>query len=123
MYFSTFTPRNFPARVILTSTTYASSLSKILDSTAADVVEAYLVTRAALELAPYLGKETPVWAAQRTLVETLQGIPRGQVPDRAEWCAQRVEDALGFAAGRFFVEETFGGDSKDKGTRVITGTY
>ena len=120
MYFSTFTPRNFPTRVILTSTTYAESLSDILDTTEADVIEAYLTSRAALELAPYLGSETSVWRAQRSLTELLQGIPRGQVPDRSEWCAQRVESAMGFAAGRFFVQKTFGGDSKEVGTRVIT---
>ena len=28
---------------------------------------------------------------------------------------------MGFAAGRFFVEETFGGKSKEKGTKVIMG--
>lgn len=120
MYFSTFTPRNFPTRVILTSTTYAESLSRILETSEVDVIEAYLTTRAALELAPYLGMETPVWQAQRRLTEVLQGIPRGQVPDRGEWCAQRVESAMGFAAGRFFVQETFGGDSREKGTKVIT---
>ncbi|KAI5123330.1 hypothetical protein M0805_001755 [Coniferiporia weirii] len=120
MYFSTFTPRNFPERVILTSTTYASSLAYILDTTGADVIEAYLVTRAALSLAPYLSHDTGVWRVKRTLEETLQGIPKGQVPDRSDWCVQRVEDALGFAAGRFFVQETFGGDSKEKGTKVIT---
>ncbi|KAH8116927.1 endothelin-converting enzyme 1 [Phellopilus nigrolimitatus] len=120
MYFSTFTPRNFPDRVILTSTTYATSLSDILSTTSSDVVEAYLVTRAALALAPFLGHDTEVWKADRALGETLQGIKKGQVPDRADWCVQRVEDAMGFAAGRFFVQESFGGDSKEKGTKVIT---
>lgn len=61
-----------------------------------------------------------MWKAHRTLQEKLQGIKKGQVPDRTEWCIQRVEDTLGFAAGRFFVEEAFPGDSKKKGTKVIT---
>lgn len=121
MYFSTFTPRAFPTRVIVTSKTYASSLSSILSSTSRDVIEAYLVTRAALALAPYLGKDTEVWQAKRNLDETLQGIKKGQVPERSDWCVQRVEEALGFASGRFFVGETFGGDSRVKGTKVITG--
>ncbi|EJD02334.1 endothelin-converting enzyme 1 [Fomitiporia mediterranea MF3/22] len=119
-YFSTFTPRNFPTRVILTSTTYAKSLSEILSSTDADTVEAYLVTRASLDLAPFLGYDTEVWKANRALREVLQGIKKGSLPDRSEWCVQRVEDALGFSAGRFFVEQAFGGDSKAKGTKVIT---
>ena len=121
MYFSTFTPRAFPTRVIVTSKTYASSLSSILSDTPREIVEAYLVTRAALSLAPYLGQNTEVWQANRALEETLQGIKKGQVPDRSDWCVQRVENALGFSAGRFFVQEVFGGDSKAKGTKVITG--
>lgn len=121
MYFSTFTPRAFPTRVIVTSKTYASSLSSILSSTSRDVIEAYLVTRAGLALAPYLGKDTEVWQAKRSLDEALQGIKKGQVPERSDWCVQRVEEALGFASGRFFVGETFGGDSRVKGTKVITG--
>lgn len=120
-YFSTFTPRNFPERVILTSTTYADSLSEILSTTSRDVIEGYLVTRAALSLYSSLGYDTEVWKAIRALQENLQGIKKGQVPDRSEWCAQRVENTLGFAAGRFFVEEAFPGDSKKKGTKVITG--
>lgn len=120
-YFSTFTPRNFPTRVILTSPTYAESLSSILSSTNADTLEAYLVTRAALALAPVLGAESAVWKAERGLREKLQGIKKGAVPERSEWCVGQVEDAMGFAAGRFFVKEAFGGDSKSKGTKVITG--
>lgn len=53
----------------------------------------------------------------------MQGIKKGAVPQREEWCVQRVEDALGFAAGRFFVQAAFGGDSKAKGTKVIRGMW
>ena len=45
----------------------------------------------------------------------------GVVGDRSEWCIGQVEETLGFAAGRFFVNATFGGDSREKGTKVITG--
>ncbi len=123
MYISTFVPRSFPSTVIVTSTTYAASLSTILSETEDEVVEAYLVTRAALSLASFLTTDSDVWKAQRALVESLQGIKKGQVPDRSDWCVQLVENSMGFAAGRFFVQETFGGDSKEQGTRVITGKY
>ena len=33
----------------------------------------------------------------------------------------QVEETLGFAAGRYFANEVFGGDSRVKGTKVITG--
>ncbi|KAF8969921.1 hypothetical protein BDZ97DRAFT_1793392 [Flammula alnicola] len=119
-YFSTFTPRNYPDRVIMTYPAFVVSLANILDDTPSDVIEAYLVTRAALALSPFLGMNTEAWQAQRSLLEALSGIKKGAVGDRGEYCIGQVEDALGFAAGRYFVNETFGGDSREKGTKVIT---
>ena len=54
-------------------------------------------------------------------MEALTGIKKGAVGDRAEYCVGQVEKRLGFAAGRFFVNETFGGESREKGTLVIKG--
>lgn len=100
---------------------YIRSLASILNDTDTDVLEAYLISRAALSLAPRLGMSTESWKATRTLQEVLQGIKPGAIGDRAEYCVNSVDQALGFAAGRFFVNETFAGDSKEKGTKVITG--
>ncbi|KAK7449695.1 hypothetical protein VKT23_013168 [Stygiomarasmius scandens] len=119
-YFATFTPRNHPDRIIMTYPSYATSLSDILDRTSSDVIETYLVIRAALTLSPYLGMSTDAWRAQRTLYETLSGIKKGAVGDRAEYCVGQVEEKMGFAAGRYFVNETFAGESREKGTKVIT---
>lgn len=121
-YFASFTSlRSFPERVIVTYPAYVGSLSDILNSTSADVLEAYLVVRAALTLSPYLGTSTEAWQAQRTLLETLSGIKKGAIGDRAEYCVGQVESTLGFASGRYFANQTFGGESREKGTRVITG--
>ena len=118
-YFTAFAPRNYPQKVIVTSIDYAKKLGKILDDTPEQVIEAYLVTRAALELSPHLGLETEAWKAQRRLVEALEGIKKDAVGDRGEYCVERVEEAMGFAAGRYFANETFGGDSREKGEKVI----
>ena len=122
-YFSTFAPRTYPSRVILTSTTYPASLSKILNETSHATKQAYLETRAALELSGHLGMGTEAWKATRSLEERLRGIKPGAVGDRAEYCVGQVEAAMGFAAGRYFVEEVFGGASREKGTKVITGEF
>jgi len=100
---------------------YSRSLASILNETDVDIIEAYLVSRAALSLAPRLGTSTESWKATRALQEVLQGIKPGAIGDRAEYCVNSVDQALGFATGRFFVNETFAGDSKAKGTKVITG--
>lgn len=119
-YFATFTPRNYPNEVVVTYPAYPRSLTSILNKTKTDVLEAYLVTRAALILAPQLGTSTESWKAVRHLQEVLQGIKPGAISDRAEYCVNSVDQALGFATGRYFVNETFAGDSKEKGTKVIT---
>lgn len=118
-YFTAFAPRNYPQKIIVTSYDYAKKLGKILDETSSQIIEAYLVSRAALQLSPHLGLETEAWKAQRALVEALQGIKKGAVGDRGEYCVEKVEQAMGFAAGRYFVNETFGGDSRQKGEKVI----
>nr|GAT59620.1 endothelin-converting enzyme 1 [Mycena chlorophos] len=119
-YFAAFTTRTFPEHVIVTSPAYVEALSQLLNETESSTVEAYLVIRAALTLSPNLGMATEAWAAQRTLLETLTGIKKGAVGDRAEYCVGKVESTLGFAAGRYFVNATFGGDSREKGTKIIT---
>ncbi|KAF8630417.1 hypothetical protein AX15_002968 [Amanita polypyramis BW_CC] len=118
-YFATFAARHYPDKVILTYPSYPVSLSEILDETASEVIEAYLIVQASLNLSPYLGMSTEPWKAQRNLLEALTGIKKGAVGDRAEYCVGQVEQKLGFAAGRYFVNETFGGESKEKGTKVI----
>jgi hypothetical protein len=55
------------------------------------------------------------------LIEFLTGIKKGAVGDRAEYCISKAEETLGFAVGRYFVNETFGGRSREEGTTIITG--
>ncbi|KAG1898659.1 peptidase M13, N-terminal domain-containing protein, partial [Suillus fuscotomentosus] len=112
-YFSTFTPRT---RVVITYKPYPNSLSEILKKTPADVIEAYLVVRASLEYAPNLGRTTEAWKAVRTLQETLYGLKPGVFGERSQFCMTRVDVALGFGTGRYFVNQTFPGESREKAT-------
>ncbi|KAG8919503.1 hypothetical protein FRC02_001598 [Tulasnella sp. 418] len=121
-YLSSFAPRNFPHKVIVSYPPYLGSLSDILNSTSAEVLEAYFVSRAGLSLADSLGMTTEVWKASRHLDELLRGLKKGAVEDRQDFCLRRVESALGFASGRFFVERTFSGDSREKAAKVIDDT-
>ncbi|KAI0341783.1 Metalloprotease [Trametopsis cervina] len=119
-FFAAFTPRNFPSRVILSSTTYPAALSSILEETDRKVLLAYLETRVLLELSRYLGYSTDAWRAARSLEEYLRGIKPGAIGDRADVCLGNIEEYLGFAIGRYFVQEAFGGESREKATKVIT---
>jgi endothelin-converting enzyme len=96
-YLATFAPRAFPTRVIVTYPPYVASLSHILDSSESEVVEAYLIARVALSVSPLLGQETDVWKVVRELKEVLNGLKKGAVPDRAEYCAGQVSNTMGYA--------------------------
>lgn len=115
-YVSSFAPRNFPNRVIVTYPPYPRKLEHLLETTSSEVVQAYLITRVGLDLAGNLGPGTQPWQIVRELVEVLNGLKKGTVPDRAEWCLSKVEEALGFASGRFYVKELFNGRSPPIGT-------
>ncbi|KAG9318324.1 Metalloprotease [Chiua virens] len=119
-YFATFTPRFFPSRVIITYKPYPSSLSRILERTSSDVIEAYLVVRAALKYAPNLGASTKAWKAVRQLQEVLNGLRPGAVGERSEFCMRKVESAMGFATGRYFVNATFPSESQERATGIIS---
>ncbi|KAI0035727.1 metalloprotease [Vararia minispora EC-137] len=118
-YFAAFNPRNYPEEVIVTYPPFVTDLGRLLNDTDDEVLEGYFVARAALSLSSRLSMKTEEWKAVRGLQEVLQGIKPGAVGDRAEYCVNQVDSALGFAAGRFFVNETFGGDSRDKGIHII----
>lgn len=107
--------------VIVSYPPYIESLSSLLRETSAETLESYLVTRVAPRLGDYLSSQTEVWRAKRELDELLDGLKRGAVGWREDFCLKRVEGALGFASGRFFVWKVFGGESRAKVTRVVEG--
>lgn len=75
--------------------------------------------RASLEYAPNLGRTTEAWKAVRTLQETLYGLKPGVFGERSQFCMTKVDVALGFGTGRYFVNQTFPGESREKATQVI----
>ncbi|EIN07767.1 Metalloprotease [Punctularia strigosozonata HHB-11173 SS5] len=119
-YFASMTPRAYLGLVIVTYPAYPAKVAAILAETKGEVVAAYFVARAARALSPHLGHGTVPWKVTRELAEVLQGIKKGAVADRSEWCISKVESALGFALGRYFVNETFTGDLREKVTKVVT---
>jgi endothelin-converting enzyme len=120
-YFAASALQNVPQWLIVTSPAYISSLQKIIKEEKQDVLEAYLVSRAAFTFAPYLGRKTNVWRAYRSLDAFLRGTKFTVVEDRAQYCVGDVESALGFAIGRYFSNITFGEDAQRESTKIIAG--
>jgi endothelin-converting enzyme len=107
-FVSSFAPRNFPGKVIVTYPPYFGNLEGLVESTSAEVLQAYFVSQAALQLAPFLGLDTELWKAVTEFNQALNGIKKGTPVDREKWCLARIQEGLGFMAGRFFVNEVFG---------------
>jgi endothelin-converting enzyme len=107
-FVSSFAPRNFPEKVIVTYPSYFENLEALIERTPAEVLQAYFVSQAALQLAPFLGLNTELWGTVSEFNQVLNGIKKGTPIDREKWCLARVQEGLGFMAGRFFVNEVFG---------------
>ncbi|KXN93377.1 Endothelin-converting enzyme 1, partial [Leucoagaricus sp. SymC.cos] len=119
-YFSAaFNTSSPPDRVVVVSPAYYTALSQTLDGTPDQVIESYLVLQAGLTLAPFLGMGTDAWQVQQNLSTALSGTEAGAVGDRGKYCVGQVVNNFGYAAGRYFVNETFTGDSRQKVTKMI----
>ncbi|GAA5916762.1 hypothetical protein JCM8208_001681 [Rhodotorula glutinis] len=119
-YFASFTPRpRFPDPVIVRAPTYMGNLSALLEHTAPDVLEAYFVVQASQQLAPLLGAKQPLHKTVLALSNRLKGLPADVSPPRDDTCLNEVVSAFGFSVGRYFVDEAFGGDSKEYAEEVI----
>jgi endothelin-converting enzyme len=120
-YVSTFAPRNFPEKIVVTHPPYIASVRDILISTPDHVLSGYFVTRIALSYSKFLGPATPIRTATRKLQVTLQGLKQGVPEDRQMFCQSYADElqGLGLLGGKEFVERTFAGDSKVKAESVI----
>lgn len=120
-YVSTFNPRNFPNKLIVTHPPYIASVKKILAQTPDYVISAYFVTRMSLAYSSMLGPSTAIKSATRVLQEVLQGLKPGTPEDRQKYCLKYVDalEGLGYIGGKEFIDRKFGGDSKLKAEGVI----
>lgn len=122
-YVSSFAPRNFPEKVIVSHLPYLHALDRLLAATPEHVISAYFATRAAMTYSTYLAPSAPIRRATRRLQEALAGIKPGTPEDRKTKCLAWVDDleGLGLIGGKEFIDRKFGGDSKERAEEVILG--
>ncbi|BGP17139.1 hypothetical protein JCM10213_005237 [Rhodosporidiobolus nylandii] len=119
-YFASFTPRpQYPDPVIVTSPEFFGNLSKIVDRTAPDVLEAYFVLQTVLAYGELLGPKQPLAKSVSRFSNHLSGVPAGESRPRPEICLDAALSSLGFLIGRPFVEEAFPGESKEYAEGII----
>ncbi|KXN82890.1 Membrane metallo-endopeptidase-like 1 [Leucoagaricus sp. SymC.cos] len=118
--FSSFHPQAFPSRIIVISPSYNQNLYQVLAETFDDVIEPRLVFRAGLGLSTLLGMGMEAWQVQRSLYNALIGSQASTVGGCGEYCVSRIINTLRFAMGRYFVNEAFTGDSRERTTVIVS---
>ncbi|KAL8292016.1 hypothetical protein RQP46_001482 [Phenoliferia psychrophenolica] len=122
-YFASYTPRPaYPNPVIVTSPSYLQNATKILDSVDPEVLEAYFVFRAAQTLGLLLGPKQTVRKEIEWLNNFLGGIAEGVRAPRGDVCLALLLENYGFLIGKYYVEKSFAGDSKDIAEGIIVAT-
>lgn len=108
-YFSGFAPRIFPAPTIVTTPSYFSNLTSILEATDDKTLEAYFVWSTVKGLAKLLGPNETARKEVTQLSNYLSGIEEGVRPRREDVCLQAILDNYGFMIGRYYIQQAFSG--------------
>ncbi|WWD16116.1 hypothetical protein CI109_100541 [Kwoniella shandongensis] len=118
-YLSSFSPRVFPTNITVTHPPYLKSITKLVEETPDYVLSGYFITRLALTHGSALGPKVTIRQEIRRLQEVLRGIKKGTEEDRQDVCLARVDNILGFIAGKEFVKEAFSPEAKKDGEHII----
>jgi endothelin-converting enzyme len=111
------TGRTLPKAVLLTSPSYLESVTKLLEKTPKETIQAYLLWTT---MRTFLGHTSvSVRKPWENFAKILAGIDPNVKKDRWKTCVREMDNTLGFLAGEFYVRKTFGGDAKERGRLVI----
>lgn len=108
-----------PKSIILTSPKFIKSLDSLISRTKTDVLEAYFSWTIVRTLGMNLGPNVSLKAPAERLDRRSKGVDPDVQEDRASTCLASLNEALGFMAGRYFVEKDFPPESKRQGEVII----
>jgi predicted metalloendopeptidase len=117
-YFSALTVRT-PENIIVTSPKFLTALDSLISRTRSNVLEAYFVWTALRQLGTALGPNVKLRGPAERLERYSKGVEPDAKEDRETTCLGDLNAALGFMAGRYFVQQAFQGDSKKRVEEII----
>ncbi|PWN52520.1 zincin [Violaceomyces palustris] len=117
-YLSALTVRT-PATVILLSPKFLTSLDSLVSRTRNDVLEAYISWTALRTLGTALGPHVALRKPAERLERYTKGVDEDAKEDRETLCLSELNSALGFMAGRYYVQEAFPEESKKRVEQII----
>ncbi|KAL4401122.1 metalloendopeptidase [Malassezia pachydermatis] len=118
-YFAAMGARTSPHRVIVRSKAYLHDLDAVWRSTSAATRQAYAQWKMVLHAGAWLSPDAPLAQPGRRLRNALQGLAPDTEMDRSHVCVQRVNRALGFMAGRYYVKRALKPGDRVRMTELI----
>ncbi|CAD6971729.1 unnamed protein product, partial [Tilletia controversa] len=118
LYFTGLSVRQ-PDRIIVANTKYVRRVDSLLSRTRDEVLEAYIVWTLLRTYGRGLGPKASLRQPFNRLDKRAKGIEDDAKENRVGFCLDEINQALGYSAGRYFVQETFSARAKARAEEII----
>jgi len=118
LYFTALSVR-LPDTIIVANTQYIRRVDSLLSRTRDEVLEAYIVWTLLRTFGRGLGPKTSLRQAFDSLDKRAKGIEDDAKENRVGFCLDEINQALGYSAGRYFVQQTFSVRAKARAEEMI----
>lgn len=114
LYVNRLTPTNapHPGKIVVTSPHYVGNVSELFETEGPRTLQAYFTWQVVSSYAGALGDD--IRAPIRRFNAKLSGANPKAVKPRWETCLDEINGSIGFLAGRYYVIEKFGADTKKR---------
>ncbi|KAM3578759.1 hypothetical protein VKS41_008778 [Umbelopsis sp. WA50703] len=107
-----------PKQIIVTSPNFLGNISTpLLQNTNSRTLQSYLVWQTLLTYIDNLGEEFT--RPKRKLDALLSGVSARVSTPRWEYCVRRIDEALGFMVGRYYVLDQFKGNARERADSFV----
>lgn len=118
MYLSALTVK-VPHNVLVHSPDFLRKIGELVSQTSDEVLEAYLIWTIVRTYGLNLGPKASLRAPAEALDRRLKGVAFDAKEDRATVCLNALNEALGFMAGRYYVQQAFPPAARNKVIDII----
>lgn len=119
-YMHELSPSMLPHKVIVANTRYMVQLSELVQSTPTLTLHAYMYWSVIRDAGRYLGPHVPLGSPARQLHNFNAGLAYNATHPQVSTCVTSVTAALGYMAGRFFVEQAWDAQSQNAAMELVT---
>ncbi|KAE8227071.1 hypothetical protein CF319_g427 [Tilletia indica] len=108
-----------PDQIIVANTKYVRRVDSLLSRTRDEVLEAYILWTLLRTFGRGLGPHASLRQPFNRLDKRAKGIADDAKENRVGFCLDEINQALGYSAGRYFVQQTFSARAKARAEEII----